>query len=1031
MKSGTGRHSSFVRWPAMIALAGLLAGPASALAGPGPTSATDRLAAFSQRNQSEASSIVKNLKFRNIGPIQMNGRIADIEFPDPNDPYTFLVGYASGGLWKTTNNGTTFEPIFDKQASIIVGDIAVDPKNAKVYWVGTGESNASRSTYSGTGVYKTEDGGKTWKNMGLAEIHRIARIVVHPTNPLVVWVAAQGPLYTESKDRGIYKTTDGGKTWKKTLFVDEMTGATDLALQPANPKIIYAAMWTKDRKPWGFTHSGKNSGIWRSEDGGETWKRLAGGLPSGELVGRIGLAVSPVAPNVVYATVDNKAPKPDKDQPEPSDSPLAPEKLKTMTEQQFLAQKDEDIRALLRRFHPEDTVERVRAMVRDGRLTVKDLVNRLVEANPSVFDKEIIGAQVYRSDNRGDTWTLQNTGYLDDVFSTYGYYFADIRVSPNDVNTVYLLGVPIIKSTDGGKTWKAADNRQVHSDHHALWIDPHHPDHIVNGNDGGLNVSWDGGATWIKVANVPAGQFYFITVDMAQPYNVYGGLQDNGVWMGPSNRLADQNAGWVSIGGGDGMQVQVDTRTNQLYIQGSQYGNYRATEKASGKSWAVRPLSHVNEAYNRYNWQSPVLMSPHTPEIVYFGTQRVYRSFDLGRTFNAISPDLTTNRQPPSSDTPYSTIVTISESPKTFGLIWVGTDDGLVWVTKDSGATPWINVTKGLVPDRYVSRVQASKYQDGVTYVTQNGYRNDDFSAYIFRSEDYGRTWTSIKGNLPDEPINVIKEDPKHAEILYVGTDLGAYVTVDRGKTWQPLVGGLPNVPVHDIVIHPRDNEVILGTHGRSIYIADAKPIQGLLDEVPATAERPNDAAQPGRQRAAVIEGPRMRVIDAPLHLFKVEDIKEAWNWPRENQRQRPSWLRAPETPSLDLYYYTKTAGPVTLALKDADGNVVRTFEEKADVGLNAVTWDYTLDVEKAKKAEEGRKAKQQEGKEGRREEEKKEEAKRETPFKSWMTWYPAPGTYTLELTQGANVEKASFKVTLLPPGTQPPRFFDEPDSVR
>ena len=977
--------SSHRHW--LFALAAAVALGAAVLAAappqaPAPSPAADRLAAFATRQQMEKASIIRNLKFRNIGPIEMNGRIVDIEFPDPKNPYTYLIAYASGGLWKTTNNGATFEPIFDDQATIIMGDVAIDPKNPNVYWVGTGEKNASRSTYAGTGIYMTADGGKTWTHMGLGDTHRISKIIVSPADPRVIWVAAQGALYTDSEHRGVYKSIDGGKTWKKTLFVDARTGASDIAIHPANPKALYAAMWTKDRKAWKFTPSGNNSGVWKSDDGGEKWTKLAGGLPSGDFVGRIGLGVSPAAPNTVYASVDSQAPKPDKDQPPPSDSPLAPEKLQTMTEQQFLALKDTDIQAFLRRFHPDDTVEKVRDLMKNGKLTVKDMLNRLLETDAGLFDKDIIGAQLYRSDDAGKTWKLQNTDYLDNVYSTYGYYFGDFTVSPKDASTIYLFGVPLLKTTDGGKTWKAVGGRVAHSDHHAVWIDPNFPDHVVNGNDGGLNVSWDGGKTWNDVANVPVGQFYSVAVDMAEPYNVYGGLQDNGVYMGQSDRTYETNR-WRSIGGGDGMQVQVDTRTNKLYVRGSQYGNYRATDEVANKSWTVRPLSRITEQSNRYNWQSPILFSPHTPEIFYFGTQRLNRSFDQGRTFKAISGDLTTNKQPNWSDTPYSTLVTVSESPGRLGLIYVGSDDGLVHVTRDAGAT-WTNITAGLAKDRYVSRVVASQHDEAVAYATQTGYRNDDWAAYVFRTADYGKTWTSIKGNLPAEPINVVREDPKFPSILYVGTDVGAYVSLDTGKTWQPLVGGLPHVPVHDILIHPRDLDIILGTHGRSIYITSAKPIHHLLE--PAA------------------EGQAKRVMDLPLHLHKIDDVKIPAAYARDNQRKRPYWMETPGPAPAEFFYWAQAAGPVTLTIKDENGNAVRVLKDDAEAGINVVRWDLALDVEMAKKAEESLKTKPKK------------------VFEPWMTWYAELGGYSIEIAQGALTDKASFKVVR---GAAAPSFFE------
>ena len=988
------RHRLITALALASALGGAVVLAAGAPQGASPTPGDQRLASFATRQQMEKASLLQNLPSRNIGPVEMNGRLVDVEFPDPKNPYTFLIAYASGGLWRTTNNATTFEPIMDREASMIMGDVAVDPRNPNVYWVGTGEKNASRSTYSGAGVYRTADGGKTWTHVGLADTHRIAKIIVSPRDSNTVWVAAQGPLYTDSEHRGVYKTIDGGKTWKKTLSVDAKTGASDMVMHPRDPRILYAAVWTKDRKAWKNTPNGPASGVYRSDDGGETWKKLAGGLPSGDLIGRIGLAVSPAAPDTVFVSVDNQTPKPDADQPEPDDSPLAPGKLKTMTAAEFLALRDQDIQGFVRRFHPDDTLDSVRQLVRDGKLTPQDMLSRLTESNAALFDKEIIGAQVFRSNDRGGSFVEASGGYLDGVYSTYGYYFGDVRVSPSDPNTMYVLGVPLIKSTDGGKTWSSIGGRGVHSDHQALWIDPNFPNHLVNGNDGGLNVSWDGGATWIDVANVPVGQFYSIAVDLAEPYNVYGGLQDNGVYVGPANRTYDQNA-WRSIGGGDGMQVQVDTRTNKLYIRGSQYGNYRATDETTNTSWAVRPRGHVTDETDRYNWQSPILFSPHTPEILYFGTQRLYRSFDQGRTFDAISGDLTTNRKPNWSDTPYSTLVTISESPRIFGLLYVGSDDGLVHVTRDGGAT-WTNITQGLAKDRYVSRVIASAHADGVAYATQTGYRNDDWAAYLFRTADYGKTWTSIEGNVPDEPVNVIREDPKHPEILYAGTDLGVWVSLDTGKTWQALT--LPHVPVHDLLVHPRENELVIATHGRSIYVVDAKPIQTLLD--PAAAQQP-------------------RVLDQPLHVFAPRDVQAPATWSREAQiRMRSSFFRGQAQAATDFVYYAKAPGTATLTVKDASGSPLRVMTDEAEAGLNVVSWNGVLDTEMAKKAAAarppeppagGRGAGARGGGAGARG--AGAAAAAQVPFEDWMTWYIEPGSYTIEIALGGETKSAPFKV--------------------
>ncbi|MFO7769431.1 MAG: glycosyl hydrolase [bacterium] len=971
MRRGTPLSVTGIAAAATAAL--ILALPIEAAA-QGSTPADLRLGSFDARMQKEASSLVGDLTFTNIGPIEMNGRLVDVEFPDPDEPYTFLIAYASGGLWKTANNGITFEPLFDDQASIIMGDVAVDPNDPDHLWVGTGEKNASRSTYSGTGLYRSTDGGASWTHAGLAETHRIGKIHISPADRDRIVVAAQGPLYTDSPHRGVYLSTDGGRSWEKTLYVDEVTGATDMAAHPTDPDVLYVAMWTKERKGWDFREGGPGSGVWRSDDGGATWTRLEGGLPRGDHVGRIGLATTPDEPDVVYASVDNQSPKPQGDQPEPSEDELAPEKLRTMTDEEFLALEDETIRDFLRRFHPDDTVEQVRELFAEGELSTSDLLDRLLEADPGLFDEEIIGAQVWRSGDRGASWELRNSDYVDGLYSTYGYYFGDIRVSPQDADVLYLLGVPLIKSTDGGVTWEDAGGRGVHADHQSFWIDPHHPEHLVDGNDGGLNVSWDGGESWLDITNVPAGQFYAITVDDADPYRVYGGLQDNGTWFGRHDRDHEDNT-WERLGGGDGMRVQVDTRTNELVYFGSQFGNYRAADRAEGESWSVKPRSHIWEEYDRYNWQSPLLLSPHTPEIVYFGTQRLYRSFDQGRSFDSISGDLTTDREP--GDVPYSTIVTLSESPLRFGLIYTGTDDGKVHVTRDGGVS-WSEITRGLARDRYVSRVAASRHEEERVYAAQTGYRNDDWRTYLYRSDDSGRRWTSIRGDMPHEPVNVVREDPVHPEILYAGTDLGAWVTLDGGEHWEPFTGDLPHVPVHDIAVHEREKDVILGTHGRSIYVRDIEPIQHLLDEVEAVS---------GEDTAMV------QVRSKPLHLFEVGDFRQERGWPRDQQRERPSWADPPELDTRELVYWTREPGEAELRLLDEEANPVRTFRDEAGRGLNVVAWDHTLDPELAGAAEEARG-------------EEPEEA-----FEEWMTWFITPGTWTLEVEMGGRTESVTFEV--------------------
>ena len=443
-----------------------------------------------------------------------------------------------------------------------------------------------------------------------------------------------------------------------------------------------------------------------------------------------------------------------------------------------------------------------------------------------------MGAEVYRSDDRGATWRKLNRASLDRLHASYGHYFATIAVSPRDPAVVYLLGIVLMKSTDGGATWAEIGDRTVHHDHHALWIDPADPDHVIDGNDGGVNVSWDAGATWTDLANVSAAQLYTVTADNATPYNVYGGLQDNGIWFGSSARPAHDNP-WTELGDGDGMNVQVDPRTDAVSLQGAQFGEYGGIDRRTGATWPVRVHAHVWEEPERLGFEAPLLMSPHDPDVVYLGSQRLHRSADQGRTFVAISGDLTSDRTPRNTTTPYSTISSLSESPRAKSVIWVGTDDGKVQLTRDGGAS-WTDVSAGLAPRLYVSRVVASRHADAVAYVSQTGLRAEDWSTYLYRSADFGRTWAPIRGDLPDEPVNVVAEDPRHPAILYAGTDLGAWVTIDGGGTWRPVTGGLPHVVVRDLLVHPRANELVLGTHGRGVYIVDVKPVRTLLDRPPA-----------------------------------------------------------------------------------------------------------------------------------------------------------------------------------------------------
>lgn len=823
-----------------------------------PTPGSIRMKSLEQKQALEKNSLLNSIKFRNIGPSVMSGRVADLDV-NPNAPTHFYVAYASGGVWYTNNNGQSFEPIFDSADVLTIGDIAVN-WNTGTIWVGTGEVNSSRSSYAGVGVYKSRDHGKTWQYLGLPESHHIGKIQLHPTDDNVAWVAALGHLYSANKDRGVYKTTDGGATWKQTLAVDENTGAVDLDINPQNPDELYAAMWYRTRRAWNFEESGATSGIYKSTDGGNNWTLLTkagSGFPTGKIVGRIGVAVYPKNPQIVYAVVDNQQIKPDTAK---KDSLVyALEDLKNLTKEQFAHLEESKLDTLLkrRRLLGRYTAMKIKDLVATGQLKSTALYDYLYMNTG--FEGSPVGAEVYRSHNGGQTWTKTHDKELP-MFSTYGYYFAKIYVSPVNENKVVTFGVPVRLSTDGGKTWKAIDKPNVHADHHAFWIDPADDNHMIDGNDGGVNITYDDGENWFK-ANTPAvGQYYSVTVDDAKPYHVYGGLQDNGVWWGPSTNR--ENARWYASGdypfksiyGGDGMQVQVDTRDNTTTYTGSQFGNYsrlnRLNPKATSKS--ITPRHIMGEKPYRYNWQAPVLLSAHNQDVVYFGAHKLFRSFNKADTLIAISGDLSKGGR--EGDVPFGTLTTITESPLRFGLIYVGTDDGNVQLTKDGGAT-WqlLNPEEqkasksktGFTPlpnQLWVSRLIASRHSEPRVFATLNGYRNDDFGSYVFVSEDFGQNWKRLGNNLPAEPVNVIREDPKNDSILYVGTDGGLYVSFNRGLSFMAWNGGLPKaVPVHDIAIQERENEIVLGTHGRSLYIASLDDVQKLQQDRDWLKKKPQE----------------------------------------------------------------------------------------------------------------------------------------------------------------------------------------------
>lgn len=803
-----------------------------------PTSADERMKGVQQRKTLQQQSPINNTSFRNIGPSVMSGRVVDMEV-NPEDPTEFYVAYASGGLWHTTNNGISFNSIFDSEDIMTIGDIAMDWKS-RTLWVGTGEVNSSRSSYAGIGVYKSNNNGKSWEYLGLPESHHIGEIKLHPTDANTAWVAVLGHLYSPNKERGVYKTTDGGKNWKQTLYVDNNTGAVDIDINPKNPNELFAAMWYRTRSASNFEEAGKTSGIYKSTDGGENWQLMSkdgSGFPFGDGVGRIGLMVYPSNPSTIFAVVDNNFRQPANARQNQGDtSRYVLADFKDLSKDQFLALNDNKLNAFIRSprngIPQKYTAASLKEAVTNGTLAPTAIWDYLYDANTALFETPIYGAQLYRSDDGGVSWKMTHKDAIPNLYSTYGYYFGKVWVSPVDDKKIILTGVGLLMSTDGGATFKQIGKENVHSDHHYVWINPKRDSHIINGNDGGCNITYDNGEHWFKANTPPVGQFYNIAVDMARPYNVYGGLQDNGTWFGASTTR--ENYDWydsghnpyTSIGGGDGMQVQVDWRDNKTVYSGSQFGAYSRQTIGTRDRRSVRPARDLGETPLRYNWQTPILLSRHNQDVFYYGSNKFHRSMNRGDSLVTMSADLTTN--PKQGDVPFGTLTSISESPLRFGLIYVGSDDGNIQVSKDGGYT-WTLINKKLPKGLYVSRVTASAFNESRVYVSLNGYRNDHFTAYVYVSDDYGNTWRQIMTDLPAEPVNVVKEDTEDGNIIYVGTDGGLYVSVNGGNSSMLWNKGMPSsVPVHDVVVHPRDGEIVVGTHGRSLYIAKLDELRKL-----------------------------------------------------------------------------------------------------------------------------------------------------------------------------------------------------------
>ena len=808
--------------------------------------------ALTQDGESGPPSPFAGLRFRGIGPASPSGRIDDFAVLESN-PAVFYVATATGGLWKTVNQGTTFTTVFDNEPTSSIGDVAIAPTDANLVWVGTGENNNRQSSSWGDGVYKSVDGGKSWKNMGLKESKHLARIIVDPVDNDVVYVAALGSLWGSGGDRGVFKTTDGGLTWANVLKTDADTGATELVMDPANNKVVYAATYQRRRATWGFNGGGNGSAIYKTADAGRTWTKLTKGIPEGPK-GRIGLDVYRRNPDIVYARIEHQ--------------------------------------------------------------------------------KE---SGVYRSEDAGATWTkMGNT-------NPRPMYFSQIRIDPNNDQRIYVLGVQLHVSDDGGKTFRNDGAQKIHVDFHAMWINPANSNHTMIGGDGGVGISYDKSKTYVWLKNMPLGQFYHVAYDMKTPFTVCGGLQDNNTWCGPSSVRSGSGIGndeWFVVQGGDGFQAQIDPADPRIIYAESQDGRMSRVDRTTNERKTIRPEPPEGEKPYRWNWDTPMVISPHNPATIFVAANRLFKSTDRGHSFKAISGDLTTNTDRETLDLmsakgkditiakhdgvgSYGNLVTFNESPKKAGLYYTGSDDGVISVSRDDGAN-WSNVTSkvpGLGKNAYVSRVAPSRFDEATVYATFDGHRLNDFSTYVYASNDYGQSWKSIAGDLPKGQVaRTIAEDLKNPDVLYLGTESGLFVTFDRGKQWMRVKANLPTVPIYEITLHPRDNAMILATHGRSIWILDdMTPLQQFSKTRGTDAHmfdiRPATQMNPAGDRSRDFEGDMQ-------FLGKNQDIGAVFT-----------------------YYLNSPAKKLALTIKDASGAVVRELagedvKDKTAAGINMVVWN-------------------------------------------------------------------------------------------
>jgi photosystem II stability/assembly factor-like uncharacterized protein len=831
------------------------------------------------------TAAVGGLRLRSIGPATISGRISDLAV-HPTDRNTWYVAVASGGVWKTTNHGVTFSPIFDTEGSFAIGVVVIDPNNPNVVWVGTGENNAQRSVSYGDGVYKSVDGGRNWENMGLKESEHIGKIVIDPRNSDVVYVAAQGPVFRNGGDRGLYKTSDGGRTWTKILDGGEWAGVTDVVVDPRNPDVLIAAAWQRARRQWGYIAGGPQSSLQRSTDGGATWVRSQSGLPSEEL-GRIGLAIAPIDPDVIYAVVEA-------------------------------------------------------ANNRGG---------------------------FYRSRDNGVNWERMSD------HNTIGLYYQELFADPVNVNRVYSMDVRTMVTDDGGRTFRAVGERNKHVDNHVVWIDPYDTDHLLIGCDGGLYESYDGGQTYDWFQNLPLGQFYRVDVDNSTPfYRVYGGTQDNSSSGGPSRTRTRQggvNADWFLTQGGDGFYSRIDpTDPNVVYAE-SQHGVLSRFNLATGEEVDIRPEAEPGESGLRWHWDAPLIISPHAASRLYFAANRLFRSDDRGNTWQPVSADLTRqldrNRlemmgrvwsvdavAKNASTSLYGSIVTLAESPVREGLLWVGTDDGLIQVSENGGQN-WraISSVPGVPDTSFISRVTPSAHDANTVYVSFDNHKAGDKKPYVAKSADLGQSWTLITGNLPERgTVYVVIEDHKDKNLLFAGTEFGLYVTTDGGQRWNRIRGGLPTIQVRDLVIQKREDDLVVATFGRGFYVLDdLAPLRALTPRLLA-----DEAALLPIRRAPLYtessphpgwQGTRFFTSDnPPFGAVFTYYLKDALRTRREQRQQAE---RAASRRGEDVFYPTwdslraedREDDPVVLlTVTDPEGHVVRRLTGPTGAGAHRVTWD-------------------------------------------------------------------------------------------